>query len=138
MKKKKEKLIGEGQGVTENSETLLKPQKTLQASKKTAHSIIERIRDGIMLTDEKGIVIEWNRPIEQIFRLPKEKIVGKPVWFVAEKSIGGWSPKILMVTVETYIKRVLKTGKSSWLNRTWEGELTLSNGEKRSIQLELF
>lgn len=36
--------------------------------------------EGIILLDDKGIIIEWNQAMSDIFEVPREKYLYKPVW----------------------------------------------------------
>ena len=45
-------------------------------------AIIEQSTEGIVLVDERGLVMEWNGANEAITGLPRSEAVGRPVWEV--------------------------------------------------------
>lgn len=55
-------------------------ERRLRDSELRFRSIIEQSRDSIVLTDEEGIVIEWNRAIESLSGLPRPEAVGHYLW----------------------------------------------------------
>ena len=60
----------------------LEVQLAIQESEKKVRSILEKSLDGIMLIDEKGIIIEWNYAQENIYGNKYGMVVGKPIWEV--------------------------------------------------------
>ena len=55
-------------------------QEKLSHSEKMLRSILDESPEGIMLIDETGTVVEWNRAQEEIFGLKSDKAIGKKVW----------------------------------------------------------
>lgn len=54
----------------------------LRKSEEMFRSIIEQSSDGIMLFDEDGMLIEWNKGEEQITGLKREEVIGRDGWEV--------------------------------------------------------
>jgi PAS domain S-box-containing protein len=52
------------------------------AGARTLHGLIEHATDGILLADEQGNLIEWNRAEERLTGLDREAVLGRPVWEV--------------------------------------------------------
>ncbi|MFW6215132.1 MAG: PAS domain S-box protein [Alkalispirochaetaceae bacterium] len=42
--------------------------------------VVEHANVGIALTDEAGIIVEWNRALEEITGLSRDRAVGRPAW----------------------------------------------------------
>ena len=55
-------------------------QEELRLSEHKIRSIIEESVEGIMLSDEQGSIIEWNRSLEQISGMRHSEVIGKPIW----------------------------------------------------------
>jgi len=51
-------------------------------SEKKLRNIIEKSRDGIILVDEHGSIIQWNRGQETIYGTKYAMVVGKKIWDV--------------------------------------------------------
>lgn len=64
---------------------------TLMASEKRFRSIVESAHDAIVLTDDAGIIISWNKAAETMFGYTNDEIIGRPVgWlFNAESRDAG-------------------------------------------------
>jgi PAS domain-containing protein len=54
----------------------------LRASERRFRGIVENSVDGIVLTDERGAIIEWNQAQEQITGVPRNDALGQFVWDV--------------------------------------------------------
>ncbi|MCP5104541.1 MAG: PAS domain S-box protein [bacterium] len=59
-----------------------KAQQAILESETKFRNIIEKSRDGIILVDENGIIIEWNLGQEDIYGTRRAVVVGKPIWDV--------------------------------------------------------
>ena len=60
----------------------LQSKAVLSASEEKYRTIIEQFAEGFILIDEQGAVSEANRAYQNIIGLPREEIIGKPVWEV--------------------------------------------------------
>uniref|UniRef100_A0A540VC09 histidine kinase n=1 Tax=Litorilinea aerophila TaxID=1204385 RepID=A0A540VC09_9CHLR len=59
---------------------LLQAQLALQASEVKFRQLVSSSIDGIMLVDETGAIVEWNRGQEAITGLSRPAVVGRPIW----------------------------------------------------------
>ncbi len=55
-------------------------RRALLASEAKFRSVVEQSSDGILLLDHGGIIIEWNRSMEQMLGLTKLEVMGLPIW----------------------------------------------------------
>ncbi len=60
-------------------------EKELEESKKRLHSLVESMPNAIVIANEKGNIIYWNRSAEKIFGYSKNEIVGKKVTIIIPK-----------------------------------------------------
>ncbi|MCX5971431.1 MAG: PAS domain S-box protein [Coprothermobacterota bacterium] len=60
----------------------------LRESEVKLRSLIEFSGDGVVLTDEKGAIIEWNRSQERITGIPPAEALGKLLWEVQSQLVG--------------------------------------------------
>jgi two-component system cell cycle sensor histidine kinase/response regulator CckA len=59
-----------------------KAELAISESEKKSRNLIEKSRDGIILVDEKGSIIEWNSGQESIYGTKRAMVVGKKIWDV--------------------------------------------------------
>ncbi len=102
---------------------------------------IERIWDGIVLTDEEWRIIEWNQAEEDITGLTRAEVLGRLIWDV--------NFQLGIVTDERSKKTIyeekmalfldsIKKSKSPSLDKLVELEIQRPNGTRRNIQMALF
>ena len=64
----------------EASETqIARVEADLQESEEKLRRVIGEAHDGIAIVDEQGIVIEWNRAMQEITGLEKQQVVGERI-----------------------------------------------------------
>jgi PAS domain S-box-containing protein len=66
------------QDVTEHQ----KMQKSLRDRENTIRALVEQSHEGIMITDDQGLITEWNAAIIEITDLPRSEALGRPLWDV--------------------------------------------------------
>ncbi len=125
--------------ITERKRAEAQRDATLEAlceSEGKLRSVIEQSADGIVLANEQGIVVEWNRAQEQITSLKRSEALGKPVWDVLYQVL--FPQEQQNPTIHKWYKATivefLKTGQAAWLNRLTEGEVERSDGTRRNLQ----
>ncbi len=94
--------------------------------------IVEQSTDGIMLVDETGLVIEWNKSQERITGWSAAECIGKPLWEVRWRYMPTTerTPETLKRLKEA-ICRALNTGKSTVFRDTFEAEIERKDGTRR-------
>jgi PAS domain S-box-containing protein len=98
-------------------------------------SIVERSRDGIIITDEDGCIIEWNPSMEALTGLKQESVLGRPLWDVQFELTFDWrrTPE-LYEKIKTWTKRTLKTGQSSTQDYPIEVEILRPDGTVLAVE----
>jgi PAS domain S-box-containing protein len=111
----------------------------LRSSEEKFRSIVEQSADGIALTDERGIVIEWNRSAEQITGIHRKEALGQPLWDVQYKvAIEENKTPAAYENLKTMFSDFLITRKADWLNRLMETVLQRPDGTRRIVQAIVF
>jgi PAS domain S-box-containing protein len=114
-------------------------EQALRGSEEKFRSIIEQSSDGILLTDDRGKVIEWNHGAERLMGLYRRDVLGSTLWDVQFRT----TPETQR-TQETHeqlksmLSEFFETRKASWLNRIVETEIQRPDGKRRTIQLIVF
>lgn len=84
--------------------------KKAEESKRYWRSILEKMKEGIVLADAEGKVFFWNKGAEDICGYGAEEAVGKSIVFFMSESV--------RVKYEKDILTFVKTGRVEW-NRGW-------------------
>lgn len=126
-------------GVNEDITLRVRTEEALRENERKFRSIVEESRDGIILVDEQGVVIEWNRGIEQILGIPAEETIGHPFWEIMPPA----SPKEGELRdnrehLEEVIRTTLSAGDAPWLKKPLEFSVKRPDGDTRFIQQVVF
>ncbi len=114
-------------------------EEALLESEKKFRSIVEQSSDGIILTDEQGAIIEWNRGQEQITGLERVEVLGKPIWDVqSQLAVEERRTRALGEQRKNNTLAFLRTGQPPWTEPLRETELQRPNGTRRIIQSSIF
>gem|GEM_PF-686412 len=107
----------------------------LQESERKFSIIVEQSVDGIILVNEQGRLIEWNRGAEEITGLCRSDVLGRPVWDV-QFQIAADERKTEKVhaVLKDKTMSVLRTGVSPWANEMIVAEIQRPDGARRIIQ----
>jgi len=111
----------------------------LQQSELKFHRFLEKSRDAIVLTDEKGAIIEWNPAAEKVFYLKKEAVVGKLIWDVIFSLVfeGHKTPEHYQ-ELQNVLSVLYETGEGTWLNQPNETEIQPAEAPPQAIQTVAF
>ncbi|MCL4500001.1 MAG: PAS domain S-box protein, partial [Chloroflexi bacterium] len=55
-------------------------EEALRQSEEKLRRFIEYSEDGIVLIDQEGTIVEWNRAQERIVGLKRDEVMGQPIW----------------------------------------------------------
>jgi len=73
--------VNKGMARAKRSENkLMSREVTLHESEEKFRTFVEESSEGLVLTDEEGIVVEWNRSMEAITDIERKAALGKYVW----------------------------------------------------------
>ena len=74
---------------------------------------LEHSAEGIAQCNEEGLTILWNKKLEKITGIPKEEVLGKPIWDVV----------YMMLEEEQKIKKIYKQQKESLTQALINGDV---------------
>ncbi|MFP4438834.1 MAG: diguanylate cyclase [Chloroflexaceae bacterium] len=111
----------------------------LRASEAKFRSIVEQSSDGISLTDEHGLLIEWSPGMEQITGLSRSAVIGQPVWEIQYRMLpADQQTPAIYAQLQASVQMAVKTGAASWLNRLVEQYLQRPDGRRWCAQQHAF
>jgi PAS domain S-box-containing protein len=111
----------------------------LQDSEKKFRSVIEQSGDGIVLTDEHGVIIEWNLAEEAITGRRRAEAVGRPLWEVQFESAPEerQDPAIYEQIVATLLE-FYRTGRAPWLEQLQTSLIKRPDGTRLYLEVVVF
>jgi PAS domain S-box-containing protein len=97
--------------------------------------LLEYSKDGIVLTDESGILTEWSPAMEKISGIPRHDAVGRPFWEV-QYDVMPTEKKITVArdAIRESFEGLLATGTAPWLDRTAENEIERPDMTRRIVE----
>ena len=57
-------------------------EEALRESEEKFRSFVEKSSDGIVLIDERGLIVEWSEGQEKLTGLGRADVLGRPIWDV--------------------------------------------------------
>jgi PAS domain S-box-containing protein len=128
-------------GVTvifENVTERIQSERAIRESEEKFRSVIEQSLDGILLTDEAGKIVEFNKGLEIASGYKSENNLGKYIWesdlFSPDESVNiGYNTEI-----KKAIRKFLKTGQLDMINKIIERDIRHEDGITRTIQIVVF
>lgn len=110
-------------------------EKALQQSEQKFRSVIEQSHDGIILIDEQGLIVEWNRAIAELTGLKAAEVIGQPIWKTQNQlglEVNGLPDQYRQL--DELVLEASASGQASWLGRLSEREYQTPDGNHRTVQ----
>jgi len=110
-------------------------EEALRESEQKFRLFVEQSSDGLVFTDEHGILIEWNQAQEHLTGLLRHECIGRPLWDVQQDvlSVAKQMPRQRQA-LKQRVLRALETGQSDFLDKLIEIELFHRDGTKLIVQ----
>jgi len=80
LKATNEELAVKNEKLNDEIVKRIEAQIALEESENKFRSFIEQSTEGIVLIDEEGKIVDWNRGMEAIFKIPREEVINTYVW----------------------------------------------------------
>lgn len=102
-------------------------------------NIIQNSTDAIIIVNQTGSIIEWNKGCEIIFGFQRKKVLGQKIWeFIDSRSLPDASTNDQSLFDKNHIQQALQSGDSSWFKKTSETKIKDSRGNTVIIQSAAF
>jgi PAS domain S-box-containing protein len=113
---------------------LVKNEKELRESEETFRSLVQESSDGIVITDEQGVVIVWNEALTRITGIPGDEALGSLfVDVVISTMVPEHREPSRIERLRSIIHEQLESGSSSSFSSPVEAEIARRDGEHRYI-----
>jgi PAS domain S-box-containing protein len=114
-------------------------EQALRESEEKFRTFVEQSLEAIMLLDEQGTIIEWNRACEEVTGLKRSEVIGQPAWDVQARVVipERWTPEIVE-RGKSAILEALRTGQAPFFQHVMEIEYCKPGGERRHVEQVLF
>lgn len=99
--------------------------------------LVEESQDGIVLTDEAGLIIEWNRAQERITGRKRDQVIDQPLWDVFAAQIPE-EHEMDFQQFRSQIKDVLASQGGDWTHSNLEVSIVRSDNQTRFLQIGAF
>ncbi|HEY9124799.1 MAG TPA: PAS domain S-box protein [Bacteroidales bacterium] len=80
LKAANEELYYKNEKLNEEIKIRIETQLMLEESENKFRSFIEQSTEGIVLIDEQGRIVDWNKGMQSIFRIAKEDVINTYIW----------------------------------------------------------
>ncbi|HEX6035062.1 MAG TPA: PAS domain S-box protein, partial [Anaerolineales bacterium] len=110
-------------------------EEALRESEQKFRQFIEQSSDGLVFTDEHGIIIEWNQAQEYLTGMSRQECIGQPVWEV-QLSLVPNSKRMpaQRKELEQRILQALQSGQADFLDKPMEIALNHRDGVNVIVQ----
>ena len=114
-------------------------KQALVASEEKFRTFIEQSSESIVMTDEAGIIIVYNKAAELLTGIPSAEVIGKPIWSLAVKAV----PRARLTDdylsgVEGHYREALASREPTVLSRQIEDAIQRPDGTLRSFRQNEF
>ncbi len=122
-----------------NLESYRQAADVIRQSEQKLRGFVEQSDDAIVLTDEQGRIVEWNRGAEQVYGIGRSMALSRMLWdvqfdaFPAEQK----TPKAY-ARLKKSLRDAIKTGWVAGLNALREVEIQRPDGARKVLQMLAF
>ncbi len=120
--------------------SIILTNRELEEKEQTLRNVLDQSIDGVVLTDENGIIITWNAGQEAITSLQAEDVLGRPLWEVQHEFALNFDQQesLTLEELRQKLELFLITGTSPWANRVLETPIRWPNGETHYIESNIY
>jgi PAS domain S-box-containing protein len=127
------------EGLIEDITIRKQTEEALRESEQKLRGVLEQSTDGIVIADEQGTIIEWNRKQEEIMGYGKDESIGKPIWeaqyrVALSEDQKAHPPKQL----KQFILKLLKERQSEFFGILSERTIRRKDGTVRQIESVIY
>lgn len=108
-------------------------------SEKKYRTVVEQLAEGFSLIDSKGIILEWNKAMEDITGEKREDVINSYYWDVQYNyNLPERRTPERYQQIKNYLEEILKENESEYFYKTMDFVILNKNGKVRNIQSTIF
>lgn len=101
--------------------------------------IAEHARDGVLLSDERGTIVEWTVPLARLTGIPREAALGRSLWDAnLPRLADGEGPAGVVLDVQRALERLFGAGEPPRPHAHAEITVQRPGGSPRALDLAAF
>ncbi|MFW5687555.1 MAG: PAS domain S-box protein [Bacteroidota bacterium] len=113
--------------------------KAMEATEEKFRNIVQNSTDAIIIVNQEGAIIEWNKGCEMIFGYKRKSAFGQKIWdFVEKINLPGDQQDKDSLFGRESIEEAIRTGESQWFRKSSEMEISDACGHQKTIQSVAF
>jgi len=102
-------------------------------------NIVQNSTDAIIIVNQSGLIIEWNKGCELIFGIRRKSALGQKIWSFMDKILVADAPSLEHALYsEENIIEALRKGESKWFRRINETAIKGTCGKQKVLQSVAF
>jgi PAS domain S-box-containing protein len=114
-------------------------EEALRESEAKFRSVFEQSSDAIVLCNEEGCIVAWNRAAEQLTGLTSADVLGQFYWDIQFKLMpAAQAAPATYEQLRSTMREALRTGQAAWMHQLLEGEVHTPDGEHHDFQQAVF
>ena len=126
-------------GLVGNAIARFRAEEALRQSEEKFRSVFEQTYDGIILIDEEGTIVEWNRAAEGITGRRRDEVIGQPAWDVQMEAFPEETrSQERRDQAKGSLQTFLKTGEMPFADKLQEIRAQRADGTRRVLQQMAF
>jgi PAS domain S-box-containing protein len=127
-------LVGSMRDITEQ----MRATAELSDREEKFRTTVQQMTEGLLILDENGEVIEWNRATEIMTGIPESEIIGKPIWEILPQISVSEYQSLSMEDLRVEILSMIATGQSVFFNSPQELKIKSLDGKERTLLQTIF
>ena len=137
-KKTKKQLIAELQEARRRLQALESAQAAQGTLVQNAllRDFADQLGEGIVIMDQEGCIILWNKYFESLSGLSAEELNGKPIWELQDDTT--LKSRRTAEHIQKSVLEFFKTGEGSWLNRSFKTKYAMPDGSYKILDDKKF
>ncbi|MCZ7557057.1 MAG: PAS domain-containing protein [Bacteroidia bacterium] len=111
----------------------------IENEERKLRGILDNSPDGIILVDERGVLVEWSPAMARITGLRADDVLGRKCWDVHwELSLDEIRTPELLLELEQWLQGILQSPEEDWIGKPYSVWTELNDGRRRHLELVAF
>ena len=126
-------------GISEDITRRKEAEDALQEKEDLFRRLIESSYDGVTLTDESGVIRDWNKGQESLTGISGKEAVGRYIWEVQFELVPEeLKSTITLEAIRTITLEFFRSGSAEWQGKPIEQWIRRPDGGRRCLEIVVF